>query len=260
MKILIVGDTHGQLIYIEHLIKQNPEVDAVIQVGDFGFYPSVFETWFDRNKLVFSKPVYAIDGNHEKHTWIHKKKDYWENWSKQYNLNFVPRGTVMNFGSSTIGFVGGAMNVDRPQEGSINKRTTNYLLHNERKEITKKFNSYDKPFDLMVTHSCPCDRGVGMIGHPMFIFSAHEYICEALGEKIGNIRDCGEAVLTNLWDSLNHKPNLWVYGHFHTHKQTVVENTDFWCVGCGHPCSGEAEDTVPYIYDTEKKEIYAKIE
>lgn len=257
MKILLVGDSHGQLLYIQKLIDENKGIDAVIQVGDFGFYPSVFYRNFELNRLKFSVPVYAIDGNHEDHTWVHKNKDLWENWSKNYNLNFVPRGTIMNFGSSIIGFVGGAMNVDRPQEGSINKKTTNYLLHSERKQITKKFNKFGKPFDLMVTHSCPCDRKVYMVGHPMFLPSIFKYITEPFDLDTGPLNDCGERILTNLWDSLEYKPAKWVFGHFHAHQQITVENTDFWCIGCAHPMDNLR--VINYIYDTEKKEIVAKI-
>lgn len=250
MKILIAGDVHAKFSRFGSLVVKSMDLGckAVIQVGDFGFWGS----YMNDVTMDFPIPVYAIDGNHEDHKWLYKQdKTKWE----EGNLFYMPRGSVKTFGSSTVAFVGGAMHVDRKQHGSIDKCTTNYLLDKEEKEIAKKLNSTCKPVDLMVAHSCPHSIGVGMMGHPMFIPMIREYIVEALGKSQGHITDCGEQVLLELWNDLEHKPLNWAYGHFHTRLIRKVENTTFACVGC---CDGS--DKLPYImpfvYDTEEKEIY----
>lgn len=256
-KILILGDVHGKLSYLQDVVrnaKNTYQIDYAIQVGDFGFYPHVFEPMKRMSKLVV--PLYAIDGNHEKHEWIFKQKKVWKRWEETNNIIFCPRGTTIELDNRLISFIGGAMNVDRPQYGSIEKRTTNYLLFDEAKEIVEKLNSM-KRVDLMVTHSCPHSIGVGMTGHPMFIHSIETFIKEKLGVGVGPIDDVGEEVLKWVWEHLDNKPLNWVFGHFHQHHFSRVEDTNFWCVGSTDD-SDDIMFCVPYIYDT-KTNVVEKI-
>jgi predicted phosphodiesterase len=67
MKLMIVGDVHAQYKHMEHVIslalEQLGPVDRIVQVGDFGFYPSyVRRRWRD-----FGVPMHFIRGNHEEH-------------------------------------------------------------------------------------------------------------------------------------------------------------------------------------------------
>ena len=257
-KILILGDVHGNLTFLQDVVKnakRSFDIDYVIQVGDFGFYPHVFEAM--KRLGAFTVPVYAIDGNHEKHKWVFKQKKVWNMWKEKNNLIFCPRGTTLTIDERLIAFVGGAMNVDRLQEGSIEHRTTNYLLDVEAREIIEDLNN--KPIvDLMVTHSCPHSIGVGMEGDPYFIPMIYEYITERFGIGTGPINDCGEQVLKTLWDGLDNKPLNWVFGHFHSHLQTIIGDTNFWCVGSTDQ-SDSVHFCIPYIYNTETNMV-TKIE
>lgn len=249
MKILLLGDVHAAFTRFGTVVIKAMDygVDAVIQVGDFGFWHQYLkDVVFD-----FPIPIYVIDGNHENHEWLYKQPH--EEWSKK-NFNFMKRGSILEMGSSIVGFVGGAMHADRKQEGSIDKRTTNYLLNVEEKEIAQKFNSLYQPLDLLVTHSCPHSIGVGMTGHPALIPLINEFVIDRMGVSVGSIRDCGEEVLKQLWEDLDHKPKNWAFGHFHSRVMREVGNTTFVCCGCTDSSDG-VPYIIPFIYDTETKQI-----
>jgi len=259
-KILLLGDTHGQFWDIERVqleaIKKFPSLDCAIQVGDFGFYPLCFDKWIkwgdayrDKNYKLPLKTI-VIDGNHEDHEWL--KSQNIKEMEEKYNIFFKQRGTEETIDGASIGFFGGALNVDRPQEGSIDKRTTNYALRIEVEEGLKVFNSCQK-IDLMVTHSCPHSIGVGMAGHPMFIESVEKF-CHRKGHSTGKMEDCGEGSLRRLWHGLVNKPANWIYGHFHQLHFKSIDSTDFYCIGSTDFSDGR-HYVNPFIYDTKMKSI-----
>lgn len=260
-KILLLGDSHGNLDDIEKIqeqsLKKMPDVKLAIQVGDFGFYQLAFNKWMSHRNLIGKKDNYklpmktfVIDGNHEDHEWLHSldKKELEE----KFNIFFKPRGSIEIIDGATICFLGGAVNVDRNQFGSIDKRTTNYPLRIEVAEALEKFNPLEN-IDLMVTHSCPHSIGIGMAGAPIFNESIEKF-CHKKGHSTGDINDCGEGALRRLWYGLEKKPSNWVYGHFHTKHFTKIENTFFYCIGCSDSSDGK-KFINPFYFDTEKKDI-----
>lgn len=254
---IICGDVHGCWYDLEVVLQQaikKYKIDACIQVGDFGFYVLVF----DKNKKTkFPVPVFAIDGNHEQHWWLKEqiKKGEAATWKEKHNLEYIPRGTVWEVDGCKLGFLGGAMNVDRKQEGSTKKRDTNYILNVEVKEALKTFNDFGQ-LDFLITHSCPHSIGVGMVGHPMFAQMIEQYIETPFNVTTGKINDCGEQSLTNLWNGLEKKPKEWIFGHFHAYHQKQVGDTVFTCVGCVDSAGGH-NFTRPFVLDTVKKTLEA---
>lgn len=257
MLILCAGDVHGCFYDLECVINQaikKYNIDACIQVGDFGFYPLCFDKFTGRK---FNVPVYAIDGNHENHEWLKKSLENATatTWKEQHNIEYVPRGTTWELDGCKFGFVGGAMNVDRKQHGSSKHRTTNYPLNVEIREAIDKFNNFGQ-LDFLITHSCPHSIGVGMEGKACFLETIEKYITRPFGVSTGPFNDCGEQALTNLWNSLNIKPRHWIYGHFHQLTQKMVQDTTFTCVGCVDSAGGH-NFARPFIIDTVKKTFEA---
>ncbi|MBF0315408.1 MAG: metallophosphoesterase [Oligoflexia bacterium] len=237
MRILLVGDVHGQFHLFHRAltyIRSTFSIDAAIQVGDFGFYEKTLEA-FLQDDLLFPVPVYAIDGNHEDHTWLSEKSK----WNPKINLNYVTRGSILMFASSKIGFLGGALNTDRPQ------LQRNYILPSERIRAAIAFNN--SPPDLMITHSCPAAIGIGMQANKELRDGVNFYI-RGKGFDPGPEEDCGEMELTKLWDSLKVRPKAWVFGHFHCKHKRLVEQTLF----CSLP---ELQTPSIVIWDSEQKEI-----
>lgn len=256
-KILLMGDCHGNFHELIHLqqeaIKANLGIDFCIQVGDFGFYERCFSTLSKMNISKFPIKTIAIDGNHCDHGWL-KEQDH-KLWEEKHNLFYKPRGTIEEIDGSTIAFVGGALNVDRAQEGSINKRTTNYILDVEVHEALEKFLKYPK-IDLMVTHTCPHSCGIGMVGHPYF-FESIEKFCHNKGHSTGRNEDCGDGALTKLYRGLkvnNVKIDNWIFGHFHQLHYKKVDDTYFYCIGSSDISDGKYTKS-PFIYDTQTKKV-----
>ena len=257
MRYICCGDVHGCFYDLECVINQaikKYNIDACIQVGDFGFYVLTFDRFKGKK---FNVPVYAIDGNHEQHWWLKEQlaKGIAPIWKEQHNIEFIPRGTVWDVDGAKFGFLGGAMNVDRKQDGSSKKRTTNYTLNVEVREALKTFNDFGQ-LDFLITHSCPHSIGVGMEGNAIFTEMIERYIEIPHKVSTGTLHDCGEQALTNLWHGLTHKPKEWIYGHFHQLTQKKVQDTVFTCVGCVDSMGGH-EFARPFIIDTKKKTFEA---
>lgn len=261
MRLLICGDLHASWLDLNSVMKNvdfnlNIKYDAVIQVGDFGFYASEFEKLdksdlkmvngkYEQVPLKFHKKVIAIVGNHEDHVWLSKVDK--EAWKDKYNIFFQERGSWIDIDGYKIGFLGGALNADRVNGGSIDKETTNYILDKQVKRAIKAWNDVSG-MDTIITHSCPTGMGVGMQGHPALIPLVQQYIVDAgFGEN--DFNDCGEHPLTDLYKGLNNKPQFWFLGHFHVLHQKKIDNTEFICVGSTDSSDGR-HFTYPIILDT----------
>ena len=252
MRVLIVGDSHGQLEAFARCLRQavlDHTIGAAIQVGDFGFFASVLAEFRARGGR-FVVPVFAIDGNHEDHTWLAARvaDGTAEQWREECNLTYQPRGSILALGSSKVGLLGGAFHVDRPQEHGRGGGFPNYIRREDRLRALENFN-HERP-QLIVTHSCPTRIGVGVKGSPLFEPWVRVYVTNA-GFDAGPQDDCGEPELTKLWHGLAFSPRAWVFGHFHQPHRTEVEGTRFVCLSddLGIPARAMV------IWDTESRKL-----
>jgi hypothetical protein len=232
MRVLIIGDVHGahrELADILREIQSNYSICAGLQVGDFGFCKEAMAR-LRRDKIRFPVPLHVIDGNHEDHAWLRRAllTGAARQWETESNLIYQPRPSVAWLGASRVGFLGGALHVDRPQQHNLLSRFPNYLLRHQRQQATALFNR-ERP-DLLVSHSCPADIGIGMQGAADLAPGVAEHIVRA-GFDPGPPEDCGESELKQLWLDLKHRPCGWVFGHFHQAHEAIVEGTRFVCVG-----------------------------
>ena len=102
--------------------------------------------------------------------------------------------------------------------------------------------------DIVVTHSCPHSLGVGMVGNA-YLAEDVERHCVRKGFNPGLITDCGEPGLLRLWGHLTHRPREWIFGHFHAHRDALVHNVHFRCIGAIDG-SDQRADSVGYVFDT----------
>ena len=231
MKILFLGDVHGAHAEMTETIirvRNLHGIDAVIQTGDFGFFDDLFSNGFAGGRLPV--PVYAIDGNHDDHAWLYQMEKRGEvaRWRGLYNLHFQPRASTIRLNGMTVGFLGGALHVDRAQRKHWFRNIANFILTHERGSATRLFN--DTRPNMIVTHSCPADIGVGIQGNPALASQIAVHIHGA-GFDPGPDHDCGDIELSRLWKNLSSRPKHWLFGHFHVQHDRMVEDTRFICAG-----------------------------
>jgi hypothetical protein len=228
MRVLIVGDIHGRHRELAEALRQaraDYRIEAAIQVGDFGFQRALLGV-ASSVRVRYPVPVHAIDGNHEDHPWLRRAllTGAARLWERDLNLVFQPRPSIARLGRTTIGFLGGALHVDRPQRHNWLSGYPNFIHRRHREHAVALFNR-ERP-ELVVTHSCPAGIGIGLRSAGETRHGVAEHICAA-GFDPGPPHDCGEAELERLWSRLDFRPRAWVFGHFHRAHEAVIDGTRF---------------------------------
>jgi predicted phosphodiesterase len=144
MAIAFIGDIHGdyyalQLILNE--IAQRPEITAVIQVGDWGWYDYRVDKF---KALTYPVPTYWVDGNHEDFTLLPQGEGPQE---IAPNCYYMPRGSVLMIDGRKVAFMGGAGSVDAAYNHQWSE------LENILPQEIAKLNGVTG-VDILVTH-CP---------------------------------------------------------------------------------------------------------
>jgi len=194
----IIGDLHGQFYMLDQMLPDIREknVSAIIQVGDFGYYPNTIK---NLEKHTFDIPFYWIDGNHEHfELFIH----HTEVTEVHPNCFYVPRGTVMNLDKFKIGFMGGAGSIDK------NLRIHRGLDWSELENITdEQFARMDNvdEVDILITHTPP----QSVIDNN---FDNSPYVLKQFGAA-ADWFDPNAHRIDALWARLNY-PDLYC-GHMH---------------------------------------------
>lgn len=194
-----LGDIHGNIEALRFALNKlklnHPQVKALIQVGDFGWYRSLIKGFKTVEPHI---PVYWIDGNHE-HFPLFKHLDTVTEVAP--NIFYVPRGTVLELDGRRIAFCGGAASVDKEY------RIRGGLSWFEDELITAadvaKFDGVEN-IDIFVTHTPP---QVTIDAHfdPMDLVRYFGLTLEW--------RDPSAQYINDLWERFG-KPTL-ICGHMH---------------------------------------------
>lgn len=224
MRIALLGDVHGDLDRLEHCIQAaaTAGMAAVIQLGDLGFSE---QHWGPgRPWPRWPIPVLAIDGNHEDHGFLAQAhaSGLATAWAGQ-GLAHQPRGSSLRLGGRQALFLGGALhaNCRQAEEGG------NLISAEDLSQALAEARAH--PPEVVFSHSCPANIGIGMHGNPALAESVHRHILVA-GHECGPPDDCGEPLLSELWQALPRRPALWCFGHFHRAHQRQLSGTRFIAV------------------------------
>lgn len=188
--ITLIGDVHGHYDQYERMARKR---DYTIQIGDLGFkYGCLKNLDPNRHKI--------IAGNHDNYDVIHEFPHYLGNYGN-YELNGVK-----------FFFYRGAYSIDQqyrtigidwwPQEqNTIETFMEARTLYRETKP------------KIFISHCCP--------------FSAIPYFLHPrnAGRVVNSMTDWA---LDELWKI--HKPELWVFGHYHVSRKIELEGTNFVCL------------------------------
>lgn len=199
-KTRLIGDIHGKWSSYQFLI-QSDKITNSIQIGDFGIG---FAGTTAHEKLAEwqrQNPGHCfIRGNHD-------------NPSKCQEMpNFIHDGLVEN----DVMFVGGAWSIDRGNRVEGLDWWPDEELSYE--ELSKMIDIYElvKP-RVMITHDCPSS-----VSYQLFV---------AMGKSMFG----GVSFKTRTAEAFEsmfsiHKPDLWVFGHWHNDVDAYIKNTRFICL------------------------------
>jgi Calcineurin-like phosphoesterase len=119
MRVLLVGDTHGNARWLERAVfsaAREHQTDVIFQIGDFGWWPRDLKgaAFIDAARGA-PVPLWWIDGNHEDHASLHATIGEAADGLVELgdNLLFVPRGTRFDLDGVSVLACGGAHSIDR---------------------------------------------------------------------------------------------------------------------------------------------------
>jgi len=205
MTVRITGDCHG---LTEHYVEdvQDSGCEHSIQIGDMGFhYEDLEELDSDKHKF--------LGGNHDNYDVYH----------------VCPHG-LGDFGSRSVGeldfyFIRGAFSIDW-KDRFIRERDTGKKswwneeqLNKEQQEAALSDYKKQRP-SVMITHTCPTSIAK-IIGSPG-ILTSWGYDADSFNTDTQQLlQDCHEA----------HRPDVWIFGHFHRTIDFQHNGTRFMCLG-----------------------------
>lgn len=215
-KVRFIGDTHGNRELLIQAIHDYEEgkIECIYHVGDIGvgFYEveeeldAIFTyVWYEKI------PFIAVRGNHDNPgNWVfgHEKEDHTTSYRMHAGIKsgFYPNHT-MNF------VINGALSIDQHSrvEG-VDWWSDEELSIQELNVLVDSF-AENKP-KFVISHDCPQ------------VIAEKHLFSKITGEMQypSRTRQAMDAMLNC------HKPDLWIFGHWHESRDKVIDGTRFICV------------------------------
>jgi len=211
MRVLFVGDSHGNAEFIKRVFgyAEEKEVETIIQVGDFGWWPRFpqGERFIHAVSSLASRmdiPFYFIDGNHEDHHQLPHESTF-EVTEMEPGLFWIPRGTTFEMGGSRLLGFGGAVSVDRKWRTEhidwFREEVASYVQYHRAMDATD--------IDIVVAHDVPTGVSLNLTYPVTADIEAH---CISHRDGLAELRDTLE-------------PERWMAGHYHQRVTDYVGET-----------------------------------
>lgn len=224
MRTFIVGDTHADPTFVSnvHKLAREKEVEAIVQLGDFGYGFSQHENviasikaWLDRDE---SHRWYWIDGNHDNHDKLTELVEVHNNGQRDLipffhdRLFYVARGAVFQLGNSTALGLGGAYSIDwKMRREGVSWWRGETITAADMYHAGDNAHGYD--IDVMFTHDAPMsDVLESMLGGAGYKNDPHSL--------------ANRANLTRVVDEV--RPQTLYHGHYHQRYRTSYVSPDGW--------------------------------
>lgn len=230
MKILIIGDVHGNWTALNHLLSRiRPWPALVLQAGDFGYFPnSVYGG--DRHgakrhrpynprgrvKLPEGTQLHWCDGNHEDQAALARlvaKHGHDEPIKVAQHCLYQPRGSHITLDDGrTVLFLGGSFSVDHrinPHSGMEGE-----ILEEEVLERIPE----DLAVDVVVSHTAPTS-----ILEQLDLPPVH-----TVSRFWDNTPDPSSEVLQEVLE--RYRPKHWYFGHFHRWAEGEIDGCRWTCL------------------------------
>ena len=205
-----------------------PNLETVIQVGDFGYWPEVphIGHWINSLRVPEGLTLYWIDGNHENYREM-AKMGMLSNPNKLKSFRngkafYVPRGSVLNIGGYNMLFLGGAESIDALKR----KEGENWFQRESISEEEVRFamaSAEGKSIDVVVSHEAPNSFYLNKV-NPL---SWKDYGWGKPGETTewaNPSRDRLDKVL----EATN--PFYWFFGHYHMSMFGIWQGVRWRCL------------------------------
>lgn len=198
------GDVHGQFEDFTNCVNNTPIPDYIFQCGDFGTIRFDFNEDKEHLKKLKRK-VSFIDGNHEGFDLL---PTFNEKYSKNYNCEHLPRGTIKKINDTNILFIGGAESIDK-------KRRVHGFDWFPEEDITysqiEKILDQKQNINIVVSHTAPIEFEIG----GDYVDYSNRRLLSVLRKEL--------------------RPDLWIFGHFHEFRIDKYNRTKWVTLDCFHP-------------------------
>ncbi|MCE9598377.1 MAG: metallophosphoesterase [Spirochaetia bacterium] len=202
---LYVGDIHGDFHALERLVfvilSRHPDVERVVVVGDFGFFPDAHQDyWYPQSRLPI--PLLFIEGNHEDNAALdHGSSSVPMRKSPCFDAFHIPRG----YCADGVLYMGGATSRDRePARRGIDWFPQENISYKD-----------------MARARAQIKAQVGRI-HTMV---CHETTAGAFRILRNNEIDPNRKRLEELFQLV--RPRLFIHGHHHCSRQYEYQGCKF---------------------------------
>ena len=230
-KIALLGDIHGDFdaLFDKAIEAESNGAGALIQVGDFGYYPDsprsymrLRESWNESHKYFKNPnfPIYYIDGNHDPCTYY---KNYYRDVSDLQasmrvleNVQHLRRGSTVNILGYRVCALGGAASID--VAGIIEDRVRSGVSREQaEKDIDSNWWSKDENIS-------PEEAGRAIAGGQCDLFVTHAptlSMCHNNFPVTGKLlfgvgldwEDPNMSLIETVWEAKGRPPH--VCGHMH---------------------------------------------
>jgi predicted phosphodiesterase len=200
-KTRFIGDVHGFKYELGLVVGGLPEdVTSVIQVGDMGVGFGQGDYWHESlEDMLRGVNGRFIRGNHDNPSQCREMSTW------------IRDGLVEN----DVMFVGGAWSID------YQWRTKGYDLWDDEELSYEELNRVIDIYDMirprvMVTHDCPLS-----VSNHLFIQRNKSFSNKQYRTRTGAAFD----IMFEM-----HKPAAWIFGHWHSNEDEVINGTRFICL------------------------------
>jgi predicted phosphodiesterase len=201
MKTRFIGDTHGLKYELSILLDNIPQdVTSVVQVGDMGIGFGQGDYWHESLDDMMQKVNGRfIRGNHDNPSMCKTMKTW------------IPDGVVEN----DIMYVGGAWSIDYQwRTKGIDIWDDEELSYEELERLIDVYTLVAP--SIMVTHDCPLS-----VSNKLFIENGKSFSNKQYKTRTGMALEAMFEI---------HKPKVWLFGHWHSNADEVIDGTRFICL------------------------------
>lgn len=229
-RILIAGDTHGDINHAAYLIREakTNRCDLILQVGDFGYFWPGTKSWkmLERMLNQANLPLYFCDGNHDDFGFLKSINAFGSDHMTAItpHIIYIPRGLIWQWSGKRFMAMGGAVSIDADQriEGRSWWRDE-MVSYADMDRAATNLQKNDARIDVLVTHDCP--EGVA---------SLESVLTMAVGYKMDELSRSHRKTIRMLVDRA--RPKMLFHGHYHariTDTLTLADGTTTQIHGLG---------------------------